>query len=250
MTTAGRHRPWSAAACLLGIAAILSGCYAWPITIAPAPPTESARPAPAATTAPGAPTHTRPPFIPVAPTGRGLYLAALGDFPADLLAELADQVSDKHGIDVAILAPSSLEPSAVDSVRDQFVAEDLLDALVRTYPRPASDDGSVVIGLLADDLYLRGRPDWSWAFGARRGTGYAVLSTARMGSLAEPIPPIIKTRLRKMVFRDVGIMYFGLPLSYDPLSVLFFDVLSVDDLDRMGEEFCGSDCPGIAAVPD
>lgn len=250
MTTARRHRPWSAAARLLGIAAILSGCYAWPITIAPAPPTESARPAPAATAAPGAPTPTRPPFIPVAPTGRSLYLAAIGDFPADLLAELADQVSQKHGIDVAILAPSSLEPSAFDSVRDQFVAEDLLDALVRTYPRPASDDGSVIIGFLADDLYLRGRPDWNWAFGARGDTGYAVLSTARMGPLAEPIPPIIKSRLRKMVFRDVGILYFGLPVSYDPLSVLFFDLLSVDDLDRMGEEFCGSDCPGIAVVPD
>ena len=250
MTTAGRLRPWTAAARLLGIAAILSGCYAWPITIAPAPIAESAPPEPAATTKPGAPTRTQPPFIPIAPTGRSLYLAAIGDFPADLLAELADHFSKKYGIDVAILAPSSLDQSGFDSVRDQFVAEDLVDALVRAYPRPASDDGSVVIGLLTNDVYIRDRPDWNWAFGTRGDTGYAVLSTARMGPLDEPIPSIIKSRLRKMVLRDIGVMYYGLPFNYDPLSVLFFDVLSVDDLDRMGEEFCGSDCPGIAVVPD
>jgi len=40
----------------------------------------------------------------------------------------------------------------------------------------------------------------------------------------------------------------GLPLNDDPSSVLYEDVLSVDDLDRMSEELCGSSCPQRAST--
>ncbi len=45
------------------------------------------------------------------------------------------------------------------------------------------------------------------------------------------------TRLRKMVTRDIGLLYFGLPLSTEPRSVLYNNILSVDDLDGMGQDF-------------
>jgi predicted Zn-dependent protease len=244
------------------LASLVSGCYAGSFTIAPPAIAESDPPGlstptgtvpapiqPPSSAEPSATTSFRPPFVPIAPNGRGLYLAPIGAFPADVLSELTDFVEGRYDIDVEVLEPSSLDQSAFDSVRDQFVTEDLIEALGLAYPRAASDQGSVIIGFLTDDVYTRDRPDWNWAFGVRGDTGYAVLSTARMGSLDEPIPPIIKSRLRKMVLRDIGALYYGLSLNYDPLSVLYADVLSVDDLDRMGEEFCGSDCPGIAVVP-
>jgi len=40
-----------------------------------------------------------------------------------------------------------------------------------------------------------------------------------------------------MVTKNIGIMYFGLPASDNPRSVLFRNILGVDDLDRMTEEF-------------
>ena len=40
-----------------------------------------------------------------------------------------------------------------------------------------------------------------------------------------------------MVTRDIGALYFGLPLSDDPHSVLSYEILSVPDLDRLGEGF-------------
>ena len=44
-------------------------------------------------------------------------------------------------------------------------------------------------------------------------------------------------RLQKMVTKDIGILYFGLPQSDDPKSVLYKDVLGPMDLDRMSEDF-------------
>lgn len=47
----------------------------------------------------------------------------------------------------------------------------------------------------------------------------------------------LRSRLRKMVAKNIGIMYFGMSASDNPRSVLFRNVLGVDDLDRMTEEF-------------
>ena len=40
-----------------------------------------------------------------------------------------------------------------------------------------------------------------------------------------------------MIVKNIGIMYFGLPASDNPRSALFRNVLGVDHLDRMTEEF-------------
>jgi predicted Zn-dependent protease len=95
-----------------------------------------------------------------------------------------------------------------------------------------------VIAVTSEDLYVRSRPDWGWAFGLRDDGHLAVVSTARM----EAAPGLVgdrleDTRLRKMVTKDIGVLFFGLDQSPDPTSVLFNNILSVDDLDAMGEDF-------------
>lgn len=42
-------------------------------------------------------------------------------------------------------------------------------------------------------------------------------------------------RARKMVTRYIGLLYYGLPLSDDPESLLYDNVLGPADLDRMEE---------------
>jgi hypothetical protein len=44
-------------------------------------------------------------------------------------------------------------------------------------------------------------------------------------------------RLQKMITKDIGILFFQLPESADPRSVLYNNILGPDDLDRMTEEF-------------
>ncbi len=93
-------------------------------------------------------------------------------------------------------------------------------------------------GFVTDDLYIRGRPDWRWAFGPRDEAHLGVVSTARMSAGSGLFHDVIESaRLRKMATRDIGVLYFGLPLSTDRRSVLYQDILGVDDLDAMGEDY-------------
>jgi hypothetical protein len=89
-----------------------------------------------------------------------------------------------------------------------------------------------------EDLYIRGRLDWAWAFGLRDAGRLAVVSTARMLSGTELFPErYIGARLRKMVTKNIGLLYFGLAQSDDPTSVLYGNILGLPDLDAMGEDF-------------
>ena len=44
-------------------------------------------------------------------------------------------------------------------------------------------------------------------------------------------------RLRKMVTKDIGILYYGLPQSSNPHSVLYNRILGIEELDAVGEQF-------------
>jgi predicted Zn-dependent protease len=191
------------------------------------------------TPAPSAPSPHRSGVPRVAPVaGRTLYFAPFDDFPADRVTMLVDYYRTKYGVEARVLRPALLDPNAWDAQRGQVVAESVLASVKAVHGDVASDPGAVIIALVTRDMYLRTRTDWAWAFGLRSDGRFAVVSTARMtwpgGSAGEAGVP---SRLRKMVGKDVGLMYFGLPVSDDPHSVLYRDILGVDDLDRMGEDF-------------
>lgn len=172
--------------------------------------------------------------VPSRPRDRTLYLVPIGDFPRETAIELAVYYDARYGLEMTVRPALPLDESARDRARRQLVAERLLDQLWGGYPDLAADDGAVVIGLVVDDLHILGRPDWSWAFGLRDEARYAIVSTARM---ADADPGVAASRLRKMVSRDIGILYYGLALNDDRSSVLFRDVLGAGDLDRMTEDF-------------
>ena len=68
----------------------------------------------------------------------------------------------------------------------------------------------------------------------------AVVSTARL-SLRYPGGPddadISTTRMRKIVTKDIGILYFGLPQSSNPKSVLYNHIMGIEELDEVGDDF-------------
>lgn len=183
----------------------------------------------------GAP-EGRAAIVPAHPPGRTVYLAPLGGFPTAELQDLADFYAVRYEISVAILPPAPVPEGLEDPARGQLAAEDLIELLRVTYPE-AADPNRVVIGVLQADIYVRDIPEWRWAFGNRQDGHLAVVSTARMRSGGLFGDNLVATRLRKMVTRDIGVLYFGLPLSNDPRSVLYFEILSLEDLDSLGEDF-------------
>ena len=163
---------------------------------------------------------------------RGVHLVPLGDFDAEVLRELADHYERRYGLHVEILDGVALEDRAIDEHRGQYVAEDLVRLVWERYRIAPESGDAVVIAVTDEDMYMRGYAEWNFVFSYRWDDGgYAVVSTARMTNSDE----LTLSRLRKMVTKSVGVMYYGLSVSDDPASVLYTP-LSVDDLDRMGED--------------
>jgi predicted Zn-dependent protease len=170
--------------------------------------------------------------VPPLPVGRSVFFAPVGDFPREDAEALAAHYNEKFGMAIGILPSLALPREAYDTARRQVIAERVLDTVVATYAQ-AADQASVVIVLVDRDMYIADST-WNYAYGLRDKGHLAVVSTAHLddGLLGNKTQ-----RLQKMVTKDIGILYFGLPQSDDPKSVLYKNVLGPVDLDRMSEEF-------------
>ena len=103
----------------------------------------------------------------------------------------------------------------------------------------AADGPVIAIGLTTRDMF---NPDveWNYVFSYRENR-MAVVSPARMDRGCMGVFPAdeqrIDARLRKMVGKNIGIMYFGLGLSRDPASMLYGNIRGPQELDAMSELF-------------
>lgn len=175
---------------------------------------------------------------PADPAAR-VYLVPLGAFPSERLTELVAYYKARLGLAIQTLPPLSLERAALDYGRQQLIAEECVAALKRRLPALGGDPRAIIIGLTTYDLYIRAYT-WQWAFAFRQDNRLAVVSIARMdpanwGEAANADQ--LRTRLRKMVSKNLGLMYYGLPESSSRSSVLYGPILGLDDLDGIGESF-------------
>jgi predicted Zn-dependent protease len=197
----------------------------------------SSSPRPTAVRTPSpVPTTSASPSLPL-PAGWSVSLAPFGTFPRRTVEALAKFYLVNYGIKVKILPAAAVSAAARDPHRRQLVAEELIASLKGQYPKLVADPRAAIIGLVTEDLYIRSRVDWHWAFGLRLEDRYGVVSSARMAFPGNATAAVRMTRLRKMVTRYVGFLYFGLPANDKPKSVLYADIGGIDDLDRVGETF-------------
>lgn len=176
-------------------------------------------------------------WVPPAPRRR-LYLVALGGVEPDLVAWLADHVRERFGIAAEPLPPIAFDRVMYDRRRDQVVAEELISAIRNRHPAIWRDETARVIGVTGDDMYLRSA-SWEYGFSMRSDDDrMAVVSYSRMDPSAfggTPDEDLLKSRLAKMVGKDVGVLCFGLPLSKNPQSLMYATIGGPDDLDAMTE---------------
>ena len=171
--------------------------------------------------------------------GRRLCFLPLGRVSPELVLGLAVHYEDQYGIQVSVLTASDIPTELVDPIRGQIDAGTLVDYAVSLRPEEYGDSDVVLIALTPVDLYDR-TSSWRFLFGLKGSFADpgAIVSTYRMNpeSFGEPRDDELTiSRARKLVTKYIGLLYFDLPVSGDPKSPMFDNILSVSDLDRMEE---------------
>lgn len=166
-----------------------------------------------------------------------LYLVPLGDFSPASLTKLANFCKEKAGVEAILTQPVSFTLSTVDKRRDQVIAEDALDLMKRKYPHLVADPNAILIGVTDKDMYIR-EENWQYAFSYWIHRRFAIVSSARMNPVNVGKPAnddLLEARLRKMVLKNIGVLYHLWPTNHDPKSVLYDEIEGVEDLDNMRE---------------
>jgi predicted Zn-dependent protease len=169
-----------------------------------------------------------------------VYFVPIGNAPVAEINELVPHYREKFDLKAEVLSPMELSPTDFDSNRQQLIAESVLQNLDREYARYLKDRSAVLIGITSQDMYLL-QANWQFCFGWRRPEiRMAVVSTARMNLYypRESMPiASVSSRLRKMVTKDIGIMYYHREASSNPRSVLYNGILGLEELDQVSEDF-------------
>ncbi len=173
--------------------------------------------------------------VPSPPVAASVYLAPVGTYPQTEVDQLVSHYREKLGLQITVLPPVRVPEAAFDRTREQVIAEGLIDALSQTAPA-VTDPTAIVIGLTTTDMYIAAR-DWRYAYSLRAGDRFAVISTARMGDGLFVDEARRMRRIQKMVTKNLGVLYYRLPQSDDPGSVLYRDILGPQDLDKASEDF-------------
>jgi predicted Zn-dependent protease len=168
-----------------------------------------------------------------------LLFVPIGDAPTSEINALVGHYREKFGIESQVLPPIALQPADLDVARHQLIAENVIDSMLRDLPQYANTS-AVLIGITRQDMFLRGM-NWQFCFGARRSEKRAgVVSTARMVLHYPGEPPTeanVSRRLQKMVTKYIGVMYYGMRLNANRRSVLYNNILGVQELDQISEDF-------------
>ena len=153
------------------------------------------------------------------------------------------------GVDVVVLPPVPLDPKLMDPERNQLNADKCFDFMRQQHPEIAGDPSSLLIAVTSTDLYIPAL-GWSYAENSRWDSRYAIISSAR---LHPPLlglwnPEWLNSRVQKLLTKNIGILYFDLPMSADYTSLLSSGVLSGIQIDEMAGDIIGAE-GGLAVIP-
>jgi predicted Zn-dependent protease len=173
----------------------------------------------------------------VPPRGR-VELVPIDDFPVDHAAAIAQHFRMRFGVVVEVAPPVHWPQDAYVESRRQMNSAVMLTRLESIYG--SRGNRVVAIGLTTRDMF-NPEVNWAYVFSYRRNNRVAVVSPARMDRGCMGLFPAdedrIAARLRKMVGKNIGLMYFGLNMSSDPASMLYGRIGGPQELDAMSEFF-------------
>lgn len=161
-----------------------------------------------------------------------------------LVSALADTFRARLQLDTRVQAAHVPSTRARSAERGQLIGEVLAKEIEPRCRAQGMAGTPYVIGVTGEDMSLQTQAAWRFAFSYRLRPCVAVVSYARMGVGVPPDSDVFRARLRKMIAKNVGVLVYALPLSKDPRNLMFDEILGVDELDFIEENF---DRAGMAA---
>lgn len=151
-----------------------------------------------------------------------LYFVPMGR-QAINVETLAEYYRQKFHIDITVLPAVPLSESSYSPRRQQYAAEDVIADLRQGEPEVAKDPDATLIALTDEDIYRKMESHDRFTYSYHAGYRLGVVSTHRMdpGFWGEPPGEAIRlSNTKQMLTKYVAYMYFHVPLSYDPTSVM------------------------------
>lgn len=157
-----------------------------------------------------------------------IYLVQLTPHTAAYSAnDLATWLRTRYGLDARTLPPEPLPKPTWHGWRRQHMAETIYAEIRRAHPALATDQNAYLIGLTDADMYSVGER-WSSTFTERYGQA-AIISSALLedgqgwwGRAADQKAEQanVQARTRRVLLKDVALLYWHLPVNNDPSSLL------------------------------
>jgi len=171
---------------------------------------------------------------PIRAVRSGVVLVPLGPSARVDAGTLARELEARYGVPVVAWRRIDVSSWTLDAARQQLVADELVSALRRVYP--ASGDAAVVIGITDYDIESTSL-GIQHMFAFRDSQHYAVVSSAQMGAngFDRVRGHSRHERVRKLVARELGFLYFKRSESTDPHSLLRSMMWRLHDIDALRE---------------
>jgi hypothetical protein len=163
-------------------------------------------------------------------------LVPIGKTPIGVIESVASTLERDLGLRVQIVAPLPLPEFGFDESRQQHTANVIAQVARGSYLSVVGHPETLIVAITPVDIFLADRESWRFAFGGFFNTSpvpTGVVSTARLGLSTSTI----SSRTQKLVNKYVGLGFYHLALSDDPNDAMYNGVLSVQDLDRMADQF-------------
>lgn len=174
----------------------------------------------------------------------GVYVVPIDGPSEGVVTRIARSLPRRVPVLACATSSFRLDLSALDHRREQLDAVIVADQLARAFQDARGIAPATILGVTALDVYASAFVDDPFDFGLAKKfpqkQGFAVVSTARMGSGED-----LFRRVETMAMRYVGLLYFGLPESSSPSSALAPSVRSLEELDLLQPQF--SDPPPSTA---
>ncbi len=162
------------------------------------------------------------------------------DFSPDLAVKLAEELGEELDLHIAVSVQMGTSPDMYNPERRQYDADKIFSEAEKVVDRISHQkEVPYAVVLLHQDL---NRPPFNlrYTFAVHSTQGISVISTARMDPRNYGLPAdneLLYTRLKKMVMKGIGYNVFGYKRSLNRSSVMYSPIMSVQDLDEIGNSY-------------